>query len=73
MTLSWHAPDFKLDTLPENIPLVQAIEALPPITDDLSLNFRRELVGHLDPPVDRALRKLIQRSEEIINRDTAGA
>ncbi|WP_213538720.1 hypothetical protein [Nitrosospira sp. NRS527] len=73
MTLSWHAPDFKLDTLPENIPLVQAIEALPPITDDLSLNFRRELAGHLDPPVDKALRKLIQRSEEIINRDTADA
>jgi hypothetical protein len=64
MTLRWHAPDLKLTTLPENIPLVQAIEALPPLKQDLSLNFRRELVGHLDPPVDLALRKLIQRSEE---------
>ncbi|SHL87822.1 hypothetical protein SAMN05216428_10839 [Nitrosospira sp. Nsp11] len=68
MTLNWHAPDFKLDTLPEGIPLVQAIEALSPLDQDLSLNFRRELVGHLDPPVDRALRKLIQRSEESIQR-----
>ena len=68
MTLNWHAPDFKLDTLPEGIPLVQAIEALSPLDQDLSLNFRRELVGHLDPPVDRALRQLIQRSEESIQR-----
>lgn len=68
MTLNWHAPDFKLDTLPGHIPLVQAIDALPPIKNDLSLNLRRELVGHLSPPVDRALRKLIQRSEESIQQ-----
>lgn len=68
MTLRWHAPDLKLSTLPEDIPLVQAIEALPPLDQDLSLNFRRELVGHLDLPVDRALRKLIQRSEESIQK-----
>lgn len=64
MTLRWHAPDLKLNTLPENIPLIDAIEALPPLEQNLSLNFRRELLGHLDPPVDSALRKLIQRSEE---------
>lgn len=66
MTLRWHAPDLKLDTMPEDLPLVQAIEALPPLNQKLSLNFRRELVGHLDPPVERALQKLIQRSEESI-------
>jgi hypothetical protein len=56
----------EIRTLPEDIPLVQAIEALPPLTNDLPLNFRRELIGHPEPPVDRALRKLIQRSEESI-------
>jgi hypothetical protein len=66
MTLRWHAPDLEILTLPEDIPLVQAIEALPPLTNNLPLNFRMELVGHLDPPVDRALEKLIQRSEESI-------
>ena len=66
MTLRWHAPGLKLSTLPEDPPLVQAIEALPPLNQKLSLNFRRELVGHLDPPVERALQKLIQRSEESI-------
>jgi hypothetical protein len=66
MTLRWHAPDLQIHTLPEDIPLVQAIEALPPLTNNLPLNFRRELVGHLDPPLDRALGKLIQRSEESI-------
>lgn len=73
MTLLWHAPDLKLGTLPEAIPLVQAIEALPPLPNDLSLNFRRELVGHLDPPVDRALQKLIRRSEENIQKITHGS
>ncbi|SFU75550.1 hypothetical protein SAMN05216417_12436 [Nitrosospira multiformis] len=68
MTLQWHAPDLKLRTLPEDIPLVQAIEALPLITNNLSLNFRRELVGHLDRPIDRALQKLIRRSEESIQQ-----
>lgn len=68
MTLNWHAPDFRLDTLPEDIPLIQAIEALPPVNNNLSLNFRRELVGHLEPAVDKALRKLIQRSEESLQR-----
>ena len=66
MTLRWHAPDLEIRTLPEDIPLVQAIEALPPLTNNLPLNFRRELIGHPEPPVDRALRKLIQRSEENI-------
>lgn len=66
MTLRWHAPDLVLNTLPEDIPLVQAIEALPPLSNDLSLNFRRELIGHPDPLVDSALRRLIQRSEECI-------
>jgi hypothetical protein len=64
MTLGWHAPDLTLSTLPEDIPLVQAIEALPPLEQELSLNFRRELLGHLDSPIDNALRKFIQRSEE---------
>ncbi|MCC2682509.1 MAG: hypothetical protein K0S36_2073 [Nitrosospira multiformis] len=73
MTLLWLAPGLKLRTLPEDIPLVQAIEALPPLPNDLSLNFRRELVGHLDPPVDRALRKLIRRSEESIQKITHGS
>lgn len=66
MTLRWHAPDLTLTTLPEDIPLVEAIEALPPLPNDLSLNFRRELTGQLDPPIDRALRSLIRRSEESI-------
>lgn len=66
MTLRWHAPDLQIRTLQEDIPLVQAIEALPPLTNNLPLNFRRELIGHLDPPVERALAKLIQRSEESI-------
>jgi hypothetical protein len=76
MTLQWHAPDLQLRTLLEDIPLVQAIEALPPLTNSLPLSFRRELVGHLDPPLDRALEKLIQRSEERIEssqREGAGA
>ena len=64
MTLSWHAPNFQLDTMPENVPLVRAIEALPPLENYLSLDLRRELLGHLAPPVNTALRNLIQRSEK---------
>jgi hypothetical protein len=66
MTLRWHAPDLELSTLPEDVPLVQAIEALRPMTNNLQLNLRKELIGHLDSPIDKALAKLIQRSEESI-------
>ena len=60
------APGFRLDNMPEAVPLAEAIEALPPITNELSLNFRRELVGCPDPKVERALQDLIRRSEAAI-------
>ena len=58
------APGFHLDTMPEDVPLVEAIEALPPLMHELSLNFRREMLGGQDVRVDAALRDLIGRSEE---------
>lgn len=62
------APDFHLETMPEDIPLVQAIEALPPMTNPLAINLRKELVGSSDLRVDAALRDLIRRSEEGLSR-----
>jgi len=56
-------PGFHLDNMPEEQPLADAIEALPPITNVLSLDLRRELVGCPDPKVERALQDLIRRSE----------
>lgn len=58
------APGIHLDTMPEDIPLVQAIEALPPLRNPLAINLRKELVGGPDARVDAALRDLIRRSEE---------
>jgi hypothetical protein len=57
------APGFHLDHMPDTVPLAEAIEALPPITNELSLNFRRELVGCPDPKVEQALQDMIRRSE----------
>jgi len=56
-------PDFHLENMPEEQPLAEAIEALPPITNILSLDLRRELVGCPDPKVEQALQDLIRRSE----------
>jgi len=56
-------PGFHLDNMPEEQPLADAIDALPPITNVLSLDLRRELVGCPDPKVERALQDLIRRSE----------
>jgi hypothetical protein len=56
-------PGFHLENMPEEHPLADAIEALPPITNVLSLDLRRELVGCPDPSVERALQNLIRRSE----------
>jgi len=57
-------PGFHLETMPETVPLAEAIESLPPLTNNLSLNFRKELLGCPDPRVERALQDLIRRSEE---------
>lgn len=59
-------PGFHLETMPDEIPLAEAIEALPPISNPLSLNFRKELLGCPDPKVERALQDLIRRSEASI-------
>jgi hypothetical protein len=60
-------PGIQLETMPETVPLAEAIESLPPITNNLTLNFRRELLGCPDPRVEKALRDLIRRSEESIS------
>jgi hypothetical protein len=60
------APGFHLDTMPEDIPLTEAIQALPPVTQELLLNLYRELPGCPDPEVESALLDLIRRSEERI-------
>jgi len=57
-------PGFHLETMPETMPLVEAIESLPPLTNNLMLNFRKELLGCPDVRVERALQDLIRRSEE---------
>jgi hypothetical protein len=56
-------PNFRLETMPEDVPLAEAIEALSPITNVLVLNLRKELLGCPDPKVERALQDLIRRSE----------
>lgn len=60
------APDFYLENMAEELPLAEAIRALPPLNNELSLNFRRELLGCPDPQVEGALQDLIRRSEEEI-------
>jgi hypothetical protein len=60
-------PGFKLETMPEPSPLVEAIEALPALTNILSLDLRKELLRCPDPRVEKALRDLIRRSEETIS------
>lgn len=72
LTLHWHVPGFRLDTMPEHVPLLDAIEALPPLASELSLHFRRELLGRLEPALDQALRRTIERSEAIL-REKQGA
>lgn len=66
INLNRDAPGFHLENMSEDLPLAEAIEALPPILNELSLNFRRELVGCPDPKVERALQDLIRRSETAI-------
>jgi hypothetical protein len=60
------APGFRLENMAYDVPLAEAIDALPPILNELSLNFRRELTGCPDPRVEQALRDLIRRSEAAI-------
>lgn len=57
------APDFLLETMPDTLPLAEAIAALPSIPNELALSLWRELVGGPDPRVERALSDLIRRSE----------
>lgn len=59
-------PGFHLENMPEEQPLAEAIDALPPLTNVLSLDLRKELVGCPDPAVEKALHDLIRRSEAAI-------
>lgn len=63
------APDLMVETMPNEIPLPQAIDALGPLDLELSLNFRRELLDIADPAVRASLEKFIRRSEAEIAKN----
>lgn len=63
------APNLVVETMPNDIPLPQAIAALKPLDMELSLNFRRELLDIEEPAVRAALEKFIRRSEAEIAKN----
>lgn len=60
------APDLVIETMATDIPLAAAINALPALDLELSLNFRRELLDVQEPEVKLALQNYIRRSEAAI-------
>lgn len=61
-------PGFKLETMPDDVGLLDAIRSLAPCADKLVLNYWRELLGSENPGLDSVLRDLVMRSEEKLRR-----
>lgn len=57
-------PGFQLETMPDDLVLLDTIRSLAPCSDGLVLNFWRELLGGDNPELDSAIRDLVSRSEE---------
>lgn len=56
-------PGFQVETMPNNLALFDAIRALAPCSDELVLNYWRELLGEGNFQLDAAIRDLVNRSE----------
>lgn len=56
-------PGFQLRTMPDDLPLLDAINSLAPCKDKLVLNFWRELLDGDNSKLDSAIRDLVARSE----------
>ena len=63
VSLALCEPGFQLDTMPDNLVLLDAIKSLAPCADVLVLNYWRELLGGEDLQLDAAIRDLVCRSE----------
>lgn len=59
-------PGFHLETMPDDLSLLDAVNSLAPCADDLVLNLWRELLGGINSELDSAIRDLIWRSEEAL-------